>query len=69
MDELIQLVTDKAGISEAQAKTAVATVMDFMKDKLPSPLAGQVEAAMGGEGMASGASDLLKGASSLFGKK
>jgi uncharacterized protein (DUF2267 family) len=69
MDELIQLVTEKAGISEAQAKTAVETVMKYMKDKLPPALADQVEAAMSGEGMASGAGDLLSSATSLFGKK
>jgi hypothetical protein len=43
--------------------------MGFMKEKLPPALAEQVEAAMSGEGMASGAGDLLSSASSLFGKK
>jgi hypothetical protein len=35
MDELIKLVTDKVGISEAQARQAIETVMNFLKDKLP----------------------------------
>jgi uncharacterized protein (DUF2267 family) len=48
MDELIKLVSGKAGISEGQAKQAVETVMGFLKDKLPAPIAGQVESALGG---------------------
>ena len=43
MDELIKLVTQKAGISEAQAQQAVETVMGFLKDKLPAPVATLVQ--------------------------
>lgn len=42
MDKLLELVQEKAGISADQARKAVDTVMDFMKDKLPAPLASQV---------------------------
>ena len=38
MDELVKLVTEKAGISESQAKKAVATVIDFLNDRLPAPI-------------------------------
>ena len=48
MDELIKLVTSKAGISEAQAKKAVETVLGFLKDKLPGPLAGQIDSLLKG---------------------
>jgi len=50
MEELIKQVTSKAGISEEQARTAVTTVLGFIKDKLPAPIAGQVESALTGEG-------------------
>lgn len=50
MDELLELVQEKAGISADQAKKAVDTVMDFMKDKLPAPLASQVAKYMGDDG-------------------
>ena len=50
MDELIKQVTAKAGISEDQARTAVSTVLDFVKKRLPAPIAGQIENAMSGEG-------------------
>lgn len=36
MENLIKQVSEKAGISEAQAKTAVDTVVLFLKDKIPA---------------------------------
>ena len=50
MEELIKQVTAKAGISEDQARTAVSTVLDFVKQRLPAPIAGQIENAISGEG-------------------
>lgn len=64
MDELVKLVADKVGINEAQAKQAVETVLAFLKDKLPEPIAGQIEAALKGD-----LSDLAGGLGGLFGKK
>lgn len=48
MDELIKQVTSKAGISEEQARTAVDTVLGFLKNKLPAPIAGQIDKVVGG---------------------
>lgn len=48
MQELIKLVTEKAGISESQAKSAVETVVSFIKDKLPGGIGGQVESFLSG---------------------
>jgi len=50
MDELVKLVAQKAGISEDQAKKAVATVLDFLKQKLPAPVAAQIDSAVSGSG-------------------
>lgn len=50
MEELIKQVSAKAGISEDQARSAVNTVVDFLKDRLPEPIAGQLENVMSGEG-------------------
>ncbi len=55
MEELIGKVTEKTGISPEQAKTAIATVLGFLKDKLPAPIAGQIENVIGGGGSASAA--------------
>lgn len=50
MQQLIQQVADRAGISEDSATRAVETVMNFLRDKLPGPMASQVENYLGGEG-------------------
>jgi hypothetical protein len=65
--QILQLIQERAGISEQQAKTALDTVVGFLKEKLPAPVAGQVDMALKGDmgdlgGMAAG----LGG---LFGKK
>ncbi len=49
MDDLIKQITEKTGISVEQAKGAIASVMDFIGDKLPAPIAGQVNKFLGGE--------------------
>ena len=69
MDELIKLVTQKAGISEVQARQAVDTVIGFLKDKLPAPIASQIDGLLQGGGEAKDLSGLAKGVSNLLGKK
>jgi uncharacterized protein (DUF2267 family) len=64
MDELVNLVAQKTGISHDQAQAAVKTVLDFLKDKLPAPLAGQIDGILSG----GQANDLLKGLGGLFGQ-
>jgi uncharacterized protein (DUF2267 family) len=67
MDELVKLVSDKVGISEDQAQQAVEVVLSFVKDKLPKPIAGQIDAALKGD--LSGLGDLAGGLGGLFGGK
>ena len=50
MDELIKRVVEKTGISEDQARSAVNTVTGFLKEKLPAPLAGQIDNVLSGAG-------------------
>ena len=66
MDELVKTVATKVGIPESQAEQAVEIVLGFLKDKLPEPIAGQVDAAL--EGDLSGLDDLIGGVGGLFGK-
>jgi hypothetical protein len=54
MEELIKQVTAKAGISEDQARSAITTVLDFVKKRLPEPVAGQVDNLISGGASASG---------------
>ena len=43
MENLIKRVSEKAGITEAQARSAVNTVVSFLKDKMPAGVGSQVE--------------------------
>ena len=74
MDDLIKQVTERTGISESQARTAVETVMGFLKDRLPAPVAGQLDGLISGAGGAVGtvadkAGDVLGGLGGMFGGK
>ena len=65
MDELVKLVANKVGISEAQARQAVEVVLGFLKERLPQPIAGQDDAVIDGD--VSGLGDLMGGVGKLFG--
>ena len=74
MEELVRQVVERTGISEAQARTAVETVVGFLKGRLPAPIAGQVDGALGAAGGAIGglagqAGDMLGGLGGMFGGK
>ena len=66
MEQLIKMVTEKAGISNTQATQAVETVLHFLKDKMPAGIGSQVESFIKGGGsisdMAGGLKDKIGGA-------
>jgi hypothetical protein len=68
MDELVGLVVKKTGISENQAEKAVEVVIGYLKDKLPEPLAGQIDGFLEGEGAQGSIDDIAKGLGGLLGK-
>jgi uncharacterized protein (DUF2267 family) len=49
MKQIVDLVKQKAGISEDQARTAVNTVAGFIKDRLPPQIASQIDAVLDGK--------------------
>jgi len=65
MDELIKLVSEKTGISEELARTAVETVLNYLKEQLPAPIASQIDAVLGGGGL----EDLAKRLGGILGGK
>ena len=74
MEELIKQVTERTGISEQQARGAVETVLGFVKNRLPEPIAGQLDGLVGGAsgaagGIAGAAGDVLGGLGGMFGGK
>ena len=48
MDELVKLVSEKTGLSAELAKTAVETVIGYLRKTLPIPVAGQIEGILAG---------------------
>jgi hypothetical protein len=68
LDELVKLVSDKVGISEDMAKQAVDSVLDYLKDRLPAPVAGQIDGLLGGTGEARDPGSMVKGLGDLLGK-
>lgn len=66
MDELVKMVSEKTGLPEDQARKAAEAVLEFLKEKLPAPLAGQLDNLLENPGLADQASGFLD---NLFGKK
>ncbi|MGB1251648.1 MAG: hypothetical protein ACPG8W_13605 [Candidatus Promineifilaceae bacterium] len=50
MDELVKMISEKAGIPEAQARQAAEAAVEFIKSKAPAPLAGQIDSLLEGGG-------------------
>ena len=69
MNELVDLIVKKTGIPAATAQQVVTVVMDFLKKKLPAPIASQLDGLMSGSGDVKNAEDMLGGLGSMFGKK
>ncbi len=67
MDELVNLVAEKAGITQQQAQTAVETCYEYVKGKVPPALLPQLEAMVSGEAGADDSPLSLLGG--LFGRK
>lgn len=69
MDQIVNAVVQRTGISEAQARTAVETVIRHLKDRLPAPVAGQLDNFVGGSGGSGGVGDAVKGLGGMFGNR
>jgi hypothetical protein len=71
MNELVQLIQQKTGLSQDMAQQVVNTVVGFLKTKLPAPLASGLDDLLGagatGDAPAA-SSDAAGGASGLLGK-
>ena len=65
MDEIVRTVSQKTGLSEEMAKVAVETVLDYLKSRLPEPIAGPIDSVVRGEG-GGGMAGMVGG---LFGNK
>jgi nucleoid DNA-binding protein len=51
MNELVQQVSQRTGLSEDKAQETVNTVVSYLKQKLPAPVASQIDSALEGGGI------------------
>ena len=66
VDELVKMVSQKTGLPDDKARIAVQIVVDYMKKKLPGPVAGQIDSVLQGGG---GLADAAKGLGGMLGRK
>lgn len=59
MEELIARVSEKTGLPAETAKTAVETVIGFLKERLPESIAGQLDGYLANEEMMGKATDIV----------
>jgi len=50
MNELVQLLMEKTGLSQEQAQQVVGTVMNYLKGKLPGSLGSHLDSFLGSSG-------------------
>lgn len=43
MEELLKLISERAGLSSDQSKSALTTILGLLKEKMPDALGGQLE--------------------------
>ncbi len=69
MEELIKQVTERTGISEEQARTAVQTVLGYLQNNLPAGISDQLGGLLGGAGggASGGVGDILGGLGGMLG--
>ena len=68
MEELVKRVSERTGLSDEKARTAIDTVVGFLKERLPAPLANQVDNALthAGGTIVDKAGDLIGGLGDMF---
>jgi nucleoid DNA-binding protein len=65
VEDLIKTVVEKVGLPADKAKMAVETVMNFLKEKLPGGMGGQLEELIKSGGDKAG--DIAKKIGGMFG--
>ncbi len=70
MDQLINLVVQRTGIPPNQAQQAVQVVVGFLKDRLPEPIASQVDSVLSGASTGGSVTDQAQqGLGGMLGQK
>ena len=69
MNELVNMIVKKTGIPAATAQNIVNIVLDFLKKKLPAPIASQIDGQLTSDDNVKKAEGMLGNVPSIFGKK
>lgn len=71
MDQIVQQISERTGIPEAQAREAAQVVIGYLKEHLPAPVAAQIDGLLTQNlgDMAKQAQDLIGGLGGMFGKQ
>jgi hypothetical protein len=69
MEQLINQVAQRTGISPDKARTAIDTVVGYLKERLPEPIASKLDGAVSGEKSGGGLGDAASELGNVFGKK
>lgn len=75
MNQLVELLMQKTGLSQEKAQQVVETVVGHFKENLPSPIASHLESFLGGSGsageggIADKAKSMMAGLSGILGKQ
>ena len=67
MEELVNLVSEKTGISVDLAQEAVEVVLSYLKDRLPDSIAGRLDDLIEGGGNLDDLGDIAGKVGGLFG--
>ena len=67
LDELVNRVAERTGLPPEQARTAAETVIGFLKERLPAPIAGALDSAVGQRGGENSSSGMLNQAGGMLG--
>jgi nucleoid DNA-binding protein len=62
MNELINVIVQKTGISQENAQKAVQVTLGFLKTKMPAPLAGQLDSFLSARTPTAGVNPVAVGA-------
>jgi uncharacterized protein (DUF2267 family) len=66
VNELIEQLKSRVGLDDNKAQSAAQTVIDFLKQRLPAPMANQLDSVISGQG---GADSIAGKVGDFLGKK
>jgi hypothetical protein len=69
MEELVKAISERTGLPEAQSRQAAETAVAFLKERLPAPIASQIDNLLNNDKLSGGADNLIKGLGSMLGGK